>query len=82
MSRGASWAWRLGAAVDDGAHSKARRRFAADRQVLEALRRSLAVYRMVFGQPPQEDLMEYLLNHVSEQDRAELAQRLTIDPSP
>jgi hypothetical protein len=53
-----------------------------DRQVLEALRRSLAVYRMVFGQPRQEDLMEYLLNHVSEQDRAELAHRLTINLSP
>lgn len=25
-----------------------------------ALRRSLAVYRMVFGQPRQEDLLEYL----------------------
>jgi hypothetical protein len=28
-----------------------------------ALKRSLAVYRMVFGQPRQEDLMEYLLAH-------------------
>jgi hypothetical protein len=31
---------------------------------LEALRRSLAVYRMVFGQPRQDDLMAYLLENV------------------
>ena len=31
---------------------------------LEALRRSLAVYRMVFGQPRQDDLLAYLLDRV------------------
>ncbi|MCU7879226.1 MAG: helicase C-terminal domain-containing protein [Candidatus Thiodiazotropha sp. (ex Lucinoma aequizonata)] len=31
-----------------------------DRQLIEALRRSLAVYRLVFGQPRQDDLIEYL----------------------
>jgi hypothetical protein len=33
----------------------------SDRLHLEALRRSLAVYRMVFGQPRQDDLLAYLL---------------------
>ncbi len=35
-----------------------------DVQHLENLRRSLAVYRMVFGQPRQDDLMAYLLDRV------------------
>lgn len=28
------------------------------------LKRSLTVYRLVFGQPPQDDLLEYLQNLV------------------
>ena len=32
---------------------------------LEALKRSLAVYRMVFGQPRQDDLMAYLLDRLT-----------------
>ena len=52
----------------------------ADRLV--ALRRSLAVYRMVFGQPRQDDLLEYLLRQVPDDHRAELASALMIDLSP
>ena len=46
---------------------------------VDALRRSLAVYRMVFGQPRQDDLLEFILRD----DRWEgLAEALTIDLSP
>ncbi len=49
---------------------------------LEALKRSLAVYRMVFGQPRQEDLMSYLLLHVpAEQMQINFA-KLRIDLTP
>jgi hypothetical protein len=53
-----------------------------DRQLLGALRRSLAVYRMVFGQPRQDDLVEFLLRHVSEDQLGELVERLRINLSP
>ena len=39
----------------------------ADR--VDALRRSLAVYRMVFGQPRQDDLMEFILREVPDDRR-------------
>jgi hypothetical protein len=35
-----------------------------DERCCEDLRRSLAVYRMVFGQPRQEDLLAYLADRV------------------
>jgi hypothetical protein len=35
-----------------------------DRERIQRLRSSLAVYRMVFGQPRQEDLVAYLLDRV------------------
>lgn len=47
-----------------------------------ALRRSLAVYRMVFGQPRQEDLMEWLLAHLGEKEREHLMQSMLIDLRP
>ena len=52
----------------------------ADRVV--ALRRSLAVYRMVFGQPRQDDLLEFILREVPDDRRDDLAAALTIDLSP
>ncbi len=52
----------------------------ADR--LDALRRSLAVYRMVFGQPRQDDLLEFILREVPDDRRDELARAMTIDLSP
>jgi len=53
-----------------------------DRQLIEALRRSLAVYRLVFGQPRQDDLVAYLIQHVPKDSLDELVKRLRIDLSP
>jgi len=49
---------------------------------LSQLRKSLAVYRMVFGQARQEELLAYLLDRVPEADRLKLANDLRIDLSP
>ena len=48
----------------------------------DKLRRSLAVYRMVFGQPRQDDLLEFILREVPDDQRDDLASALTIDLSP
>jgi hypothetical protein len=53
-----------------------------DAYQLEALRRSLAVYRMVFGQPRQDDLMAFLLERLSPDRLKELEPLLRIDLSP
>lgn len=49
---------------------------------LPALRGSLAVYRMVFGQPRQEDLLEHLKRTVPESDLARFASELYINLEP
>ncbi len=49
---------------------------------LPALRRSLAVYRMVFGQPRQDDLVEHLVNHIPPEQLATVSESLRIDLSP
>jgi hypothetical protein len=51
---------------------------------LPALRRSLAIYRMVFGQPRQDDLVEYLNRTVPEGELSALSSELCInlEPSP
>ena len=50
---------------------------------LPALRRSLAVYRMVFGQPRQEDLLEHLKRTVPEQElTARISGQLHINLEP
>ncbi len=48
----------------------------------EALRRSLVVYRMAFGQSRQEDLVSYLLTRFSDEDAERLIDELRIDLSP
>ena len=53
-----------------------------DRAKLIALRRSLAVYRMVFGPPRQEELMEYLLTVMPGEDLARMAAELRMDLAP
>jgi hypothetical protein len=53
-----------------------------DNDRLDTLRRSLAVYRMVFGQNRQEDLLAYLLAHVSEEELVSLMQELCINLEP
>jgi len=49
---------------------------------LEALKRSLAVYRLVFGQPRQDDLVAYLQSRFSEDTIRRLLDELRIDLSP
>ena len=53
-----------------------------DAERLVELRRSLTVYRMVFGQPRQEDFLEFILRQVPEERREEVAAALTVDLSP
>jgi hypothetical protein len=53
-----------------------------DEQRYEDHRRSLAVYRMVFGQPRQEDLLAYLVDRVSPERLEELRPLLQIDLRP
>ena len=49
---------------------------------LERLKRSLAVYRMVFGQPRQEDLAAYLADQLSSEELAHYQDAMCIDLSP
>ena len=49
---------------------------------IDSLRQALTVYRMVFGQPRQDDLLDFILREVPEDRRADLAAALTIDLSP
>lgn len=56
--------------------------FSREQGRLTALRRSLAVYRMVFGQTRQEDLIAYLTEHVPEDDLKKLAEDLRVDLTP
>ncbi len=53
-----------------------------DRARLEALRRSLVVYRMVFGQPRQDDLLAHLLSRVPPDRIEALRSRIEIDLRP
>lgn len=53
-----------------------------DRLRLEELRRSLTVYRMVFGQPRQEDLLIYLLRRFPAERVEALMREAHIDLSP
>ena len=56
--------------------------FSRDTARLHDLRRALAVYRMVFGQSRQEDLIAYLLDQIPEQDREAIVAELQINLSP
>jgi hypothetical protein len=49
---------------------------------LPALRNSLAVYRMVFGQPRQDDLVEFLLRQIPRETLTSRLNQLRIDLSP
>jgi hypothetical protein len=53
-----------------------------DSEWLVVLRQSLVVYRMVFGQNRQEDLLTYLLAHLPLSDIGRLTNDLRIDLSP
>ena len=49
---------------------------------LAALRRSVAAYRLVIGQPRQDDLLHWLAERYSEEDLATLQHELRIDLAP
>jgi hypothetical protein len=53
-----------------------------DVDAMNALRRSLAAYRMVFGQSRQEDMLKFLLERLPENMVARAAGLLRIDLSP
>jgi hypothetical protein len=53
-----------------------------DQDRLLNLKKSLALYRMVFGQSRQEDMIKYLLNTVSEDKIDEVLDKIVIDLSP
>ena len=57
--------------------------FSKDEERFTSLRAALTVYRMVFGQPRQEDLLEFILRSVPDEDRrADLAAALYINLAP
>jgi hypothetical protein len=53
-----------------------------DTQRLDDLKRSMAAYRLVFGQPRQEDLVAYLKGRLSAEELQELVANLSIDVAP
>lgn len=53
-----------------------------DRERLEALRRSLTMYRMVFGQNRQEDLLAYLMANLTDDQVADVMRELCISLEP
>ena len=54
-----------------------------ERQLMGALRRSLAAYRTVFEQARQEDLLAYLLNRFTEEEEVdEYAECLCMNLAP
>jgi len=53
-----------------------------DRDRLEALRRSLTMYRMVFGQNRQEDLLAYLMANLADDQVAGVMRELCISLEP
>jgi helicase-like protein len=56
--------------------------FSREVERLTGLRRALAIYRMVFGQSRQEDLITYLLAQIPEDERDGIVAELQIDLSP
>ncbi len=54
----------------------------ADAERLTSLRRSLAAYRMVFGQARQDELVEYLLRRLSQDEIERIVRELAIDLAP
>jgi hypothetical protein len=53
-----------------------------DKERLHNLRRSLTMYRMVFGQSRQEDMIAYLLKTVPEEEITQMLEEIVIDLSP
>jgi hypothetical protein len=53
-----------------------------DLERYESLRRSLAIYRMAFGQPRQDDLIAFLLSRMPLEQARTIADELRIDLAP
>ena len=53
-----------------------------DRAKLSTLLRTLALYRLAFGQPKQAELVEHLLTNISDERIPEIRDKLMIDLSP
>jgi hypothetical protein len=58
------------------------KRLSRERERISALKRSLAAYRMVFGQARQEDLLSYLLARFTEEEVSTHAEILRMDLEP
>jgi hypothetical protein len=56
--------------------------FSRDRAKLSLLLKTLAVYRLTFGQPRQAELVEHLLTNIPESRSNEIRNKLMIDLSP
>ena len=56
--------------------------FSRDRAKLSSLLKTLALYRLAFGQPRQAELVEHLLTNISEERIGEIRNKLMIDLSP
>jgi hypothetical protein len=56
--------------------------FSRDRARLSSILRTLAIYRLAFGQPRQSELIEHLLKHVPPDRIPEIRKSLLIDLSP
>jgi hypothetical protein len=56
--------------------------FSRDSAVLPQLRKTLAAYRLAFGQPRQEELIEFLGADRTDADLLQMASRLRIDLTP
>jgi hypothetical protein len=56
--------------------------FSRDRARLSSLLKTLALYRLAFGQPRQAELVEHLLTNISEARIKEIRDKLMIDLSP
>lgn len=57
-------------------------RFSKEEKKLERLKRDLALYRLVFGQPRQEDLLAYLNEHVSPTEAESISNEWRISLAP
>lgn len=49
---------------------------------LQALKKSLVIYRMVFGQTRQEDMIDYLLSRITDADVGDISRLLQIELRP
>ena len=56
--------------------------FSRDRAKLSSLLKTLALYRLAFGQPRQAELVEHLLTNISKSRISEIRDKLMIDLSP